>query len=552
MQNVTPGLRKAFIVGNASYDAPLTLKNPVNDAEIIAQVLILLGFEVYFQRNLDIRLFVDAVSRFANNLQGADTGVFYYAGHGAQVNGDNFLVPIGCEPSNSLDLETGAVKLQTLLDTLGNASVTSVFFLDCCRNNPLPRWSAKGIAGRALTPARGLASPTVPNGSFIAFSTMNDAVAEDGEGDNSVFTANLCKLITLPDASISNVMAKVRGAVRAATSDRQIPMEWSTLVEPYVFKVESGRINDHMDSEDEYWTYVKDANSLELLQSFILRFPSGKYRPAAIRKIDELKHIKWKQEAWGNTGKIILVAFIIGTLIVSIAWLQFTIIEDTDLVGGDISLPVDVSTTDEYKTEGYFGYFGCKLACVFTRSCKAFTYDYGTIEKTNAGENKDPSSCYLKNDYESREIKPYHTSGYIWRPRFDTGFRRDNRPDEKQTVKYEYDWDRVYVASTLLNADGTIAPAIAPLSTDPRSEAWQFGSQIKDLVKTVDSVALARRFRHGFTMCQSLCDNLPACTAFTYGAFGKTCKLLSGDVTILQHQDVELQFPAVISGRKIK
>ena len=514
--------------------------------------MIQLGFEVYFEKNLDVRSFVNAVSRFANNLQDTDAGVFYYAGHGAQVNGDNFLIPIGCEPSNSLDLETGAVKLQTLLDTLGNASFTSVFFLDCCRNNPLPRWAAKGVAGRALTLSRGLASPTLPNGSFIAFSTMNDAVAEDGEGDNSVFTANLCKLITPPDTSISNVMAKVRGAVRAATFNRQMPMEWTTLIEPYVFNPKGGPVNDRMDSEDEYWTYVKGAKSLELLQSFILRFPSGKYRPAAIRKIDELKHIRWKQEAWVNTGKVIFTALIVAILIIGVSWFQFTIIGDTDLVGSDIFLPVDVSTTDDYKPDGYFGYVGCKMSCVFSRSCKAFTFDHGAINEANSKKNRVTSSCYLKNDYESREAKPHHTSGYIWRPRLDTGFRRESRPDEKKTVNYTYDWARVYVAPILLNADGTIAPAITPRSTDPRSEAWQFGSKITEIIKTVDSAELTRRFRHGFTICQSLCDKLPACGGFTYGTFGKTCKLLSGDVKILQHQDVVLQFPAVISGRKTK
>lgn len=538
--------RKALIIGNADYAAPLALNNPVNDAEIIAKVLRGLEFEVDCQKNLEIQSFVAAVSRFANSLQGCDAGVFYYAGHGAQVNGDNFLVPIGCEPSNTLDLETGAVKLQTLLDTLGNASVTSIFFLDCCRNNPLPRWAARGVAGRSLTVARGLASPTVPNGSFIAFSTMNDAVAEDGEGANSVFTEKLSEYITSPNASISNVMAKVRGAVRQATSDRQIPMDWSTLIEPYVFHVGEGPIVDQMDSEDEYWSYVKDGNSLELLQSFVLRYPSGKYRGAAIAKIDQLKRLKWKQESWMNVGKLISIALGVFLLILIVSWFQFSIIADGDLVGGDMSLPIDVSSTDPHNSNTYLGYFGCKMACIFSRPCKAFTFDHSIAE-----DGKKTSKCFLKNDYDLAQINRGHTSGYIWRPRFDRDFRKTVRPQKKtKTDKYEYEWDVIFVGGTDLNADGTPAPIAVPILPGHNNERWQFGPTVTQLLPKKDGEALIKRFRHGFTICQALCDRLLACNAFTYSNLYKTCKLISGNPTILMHADVELHFPAVISGRK--
>jgi hypothetical protein len=547
MNQIEKAQRKALVIGNAAYAAPLTLRNPVNDAKIIAKVLVDLSFDVDLQTNLDIQSFVAVVSRFANNLQGSDAGVFYYAGHGAQVNGDNFLVPIGCEPSNTLDLETGAVKLQTLLDALGNASVTSIFFLDCCRNNPLPRWATKGVTGRALTLSPGLASPTIPNGSFIAFSTMNDAVAEDGEGANSVFTEMLSQHITSLNASISNVMATVRGAVRKATSDRQIPMDWSTLTEPYVFNFEKGPIIDRMDSEDEYWTYVKDGNNLELLQSFVLRYPSGKYRSAAIGKIDQLKRLKWKQELWGNTGKIISIVFGVFILAIIVSWFQFTTIEGGDLVGGDMYIPVDVSTTNPNNKNAYFGYFGCKLACIFSRSCKAFTFDHSPT-----GQNKEKGICYLKNDYSLIEANAHHTSGYIWRPLFDRQLRKQARPDEQSnTRKYKYDWDRVYVGGAVLNADGTPAPTIAPISADLKKNDWQFGSQVLNLLEPVASDPLTKRFRHGFMLCQALCDRLQACSAFTYANLKKTCKLLSGAPSILQHGDVELQFSAVISGKKI-
>ena len=501
--------------------------------------MIQLGFEVYFEKNLDVRSFVNAVSRFANNLQDTDAGVFYYAGHGAQVNGDNFLIPIGCEPSNSLDLETGAVKLQTLLDTLGNASFTSVFFLDCCRNNPLPRWAAKGVAGRALTLSRGLASPTLPNGSFIAFSTMNDAVAEDGEGDNSVFTANLCKLITLPDTSISNVMAKVRGAVRAATFNRQMPMEWTTLIEPYVFNLKGGPINDRMDSEDEYWTYVKDAKSLELLQSFILRFPSGKYRPAAIRKIDELKHIKWKQEAWVNTGKIVAIAIAIAFVVLYVSWIQFTVVEKVDLVGADIYTPVDPATTEQVHSS-YFGYFQCKLSCIASRSCVAFTFDRSPKEEDR---NKKRNACYLKNDYSSFQSKgETHTSGYIAKPWFISNFQKET----KLVNDYDYQFSRVYNGKTI-NVDGTSQDKID--HTGIRAQEWQLGKLIAELVKERNIPIKAKKFRHGFTFCKNLCDANLNCCAFSYSSAHKRCKLLQKGATEFKPLDgMQLVFASVIVG----
>ena len=535
--------RKALVIGNAAYKAPLTLRNPVRDAELFAQSLTELGFAVTSKQDVGIDDFVKALSEFVKNLNYADAGVFYYAGHGAQVAGENFLIPVDCDPVNALDLELGAVKLQTLLTTLGNSSVTSVFFLDCCRTNPLPRWAAKGPPGRDLLPANGLAAPVVPNGSFVAFATMNDAVAEDGEGDHSVFSASLSEYIKLPDASISNVMAEVRGAVRKATHDRQIPMDWLTLVKPFVFNRMAGPIRDTgRDREDEYWSYVKDGKSLELLESFQLAFPSGKHREEANKRIDELKRARWSQNLRNRALYGIGLAAAFALFLVMVGWMQFDTIEGKDLIGGDIYLPVDVGLKDVGPVPKTLGAVGCRLACIFTPSCVAFTFD-----KANR-------ACYLKNDFENSDGESKGAinliSGWVGQPLF-TNHPRDEPKDPKI---FKFDYDRLY-DGPVLNADGSQLKYSSPPSGADR----QFGPSIEQLKNNWPKTDGERmrsflgKYSHGFTFCQALCADLEECGGFSYSTLRRSCKLIAGEPKTFELRgDTELTIPGMISGKRKK
>ncbi len=535
MSNLKSGARKALVIGNATYGGALALRNPVRDAELFAEALKKLAFKVDLLIDLDTKAFVDAVARFTSGLADTDVSVFFYAGHGAQVNGFNFLIPVGCEPSTYLQLETEAIKLQTLLDTLGKAAPTSIFFLDCCRNNPLPRRLSDAEGGRAL-PAKGLASPRVPNGSYIAFSTMNDAIAEDGEGPNSIFSDSLSRNIDLQDKSISDIMASVRYEVRTETNGRQIPMDWSTLVRPFIFN-STGRqpspLQTSEEQQEELWGYVRDSNNIDQLESFILRYPTGKYRQSASEKRDHLyrRSIYRKMSNGIKNAAGVIVIFAIGYILLSYS--RFDTHEGYDLVGGDISLPVGSALASTSLTHER-----CKLSCVLTPSCIAYTYD------TN---NK---GCYLKNDYMIRLESSNHISGYIPRPAFANFKKRD-----LSAGAYRIDYERIYTG-TALDTSGKPLGKINLNKEPERTAEWLFGKRIDELKDSPDAQDLAKDYRSGSTFCQALCNRLPTCRAFNYTTLHHRCKLLGDDdppelaVSFGRYRSIKPFFPSVMSGRK--
>lgn len=536
MIDLDSGLRKALVIGNAAYGGALALRNPLRDADLFAESLRRLGFSVDLERNLEVRAFVAAVARFLDDLKNAEVGVFYYAGHGAQVNGHNFLIPIGCEPSTYLELESGAIKLQTLLDAISVVSPTSVFFLDCCRNNPLPRRLSDMGLDRAL-PAKGLASPTVPNGSYIAFSTLNDAVAEDGEGPNSLFTASLSRFIHLEDRSISDVMASVRREVRAGTQGRQIPMDWSTLMEPFVFnsagRREPSPLQTAEEQQEEFWGYVKYSNNIEQIESFILRFPTGKYRQSAIEKRNSLYRTLLYGRALKGFSLAVSLIILFSVGYISVNSVRFRTLENVDLVGGDIDL-----VSEPVFKGAYFGRSGCKLSCILTFRCVAYTYS-----------TADGGSCHLKNDYwiqiSGEDVKG-RTSEYIPRPAFADYKERPLSPNS-----YTINYTRVY-AGVMLDGNGQDLPPKDP--SDPKeTETWLFGPKVRELRDQAGE--FARLYRNDGTFCQALCCRLQQCQAFSYTVAFNRCKLLGHDATEMRlvfdgAKRVQAVFPSVISGVK--
>jgi hypothetical protein len=503
-------IRKALVIGNATYDAPMTLKNPVNDARFLAQALGDLRFDIDLRENLDREGLIAAISEFAKSLEGAEAGVFYFAGHGVQVDGDNFLLPIGCQPTNKIELESGAIKLPTLLDALGNAVPTTIFFLDCCRNNPLPRWLNKT---RGPAPA-GLVAPIVPRGSFVAFATMSDAVAEEGAGRNSPFSETLGELIKAEDKSISDVMTDVRRKVRELTNGKQVPMDWSMLDSPYAFNRKSAALTMRNptpeEREEEFWDLVKDSNSASLLTSFMREFPRSNRFLKATDKLNLLNY----RERWNKIWKTCGYAFF--TLIaLGISWflieyyVRFTYLENTDLEAGDISLP-----TGEFGEKSNYGHFGCKLKCIFTSDCIAYTY----------GTNK---KCYIKNDYIIKQYSKYTQSGYIGRSAF-TGFRkREPLPNPFESLDYA----RIH-SGKIIDASGQ------PLTSEINSVSdLQFGLTIDDLKKTARvNRESFEKYRNPSTICQSLCITIDKCKGFNYSMFQKRCKLFSekmNEVTLI-------------------
>jgi uncharacterized caspase-like protein len=226
--------RVALVIGNSAYQHTAALKNPSNDASDMATALRALNFDVIDGTDLTKDQMEQRIRAFAAKLAGADVGLFFYAGHGLQVDGKNFLAPVDAKLQSDTDLDFEAVELNLVLKQLERNSRISVVFLDACRDNPLASVLAAG--SRSLEIGRGLARIEKAVGMMIAFSTQPGNVALDGEGRNSPFTGALLRHISNEGISINDVMIEVRNDVLKATDGKQVPWENSSLTGQFFFK----------------------------------------------------------------------------------------------------------------------------------------------------------------------------------------------------------------------------------------------------------------------------------------------------------------------------
>jgi uncharacterized caspase-like protein len=224
------GRRVALVVGNSDYRYAGKLANPTNDETDFAKSLRQLGFEVVAGSNLDRHGMDDAIREFGRKLEGADLALFFYAGHGLQVGGKNYLVPVDAKLERVGDLALDAVDIGTVLAQMESQKRVNLVFLDACRDNPLARSLVSSLGTRGIAVGAGLASVQSAIGTMIAYSTQPDNVALDGAGRNSPFTAALLKHIATPNVEIGTIMRRVRADVVAATHERQVPWDSSSLI----------------------------------------------------------------------------------------------------------------------------------------------------------------------------------------------------------------------------------------------------------------------------------------------------------------------------------
>jgi uncharacterized caspase-like protein len=207
------------------------LANPSNDAQLIAARLRLTGFDVELVLDADQKAMKRAISRLGERMaaggRGA-TGLFYYAGHGMQSRGTNYLIPVGASIQREADVDLEAVAADTVLAQMEDAgAATNILILDACRNTPLHR--------RFRSATRGLARMEAPNGSFISYSTAPGGVAVDGDGGNSPFALALSTELTRPGQPIEIAFRNVRRSVLTATNGEQTPWDSSSLIDSFVF-----------------------------------------------------------------------------------------------------------------------------------------------------------------------------------------------------------------------------------------------------------------------------------------------------------------------------
>ncbi len=280
--------RVALIIGNGSYpDAPLI--NPVNDARAVGQLFTQAGFTVDSRLDANRVDMMAAIERFSAAAKRSETKlvVFYYAGHGAQLDWRNYLLPVDAQVSKQEHIKQRCVDLGVLLGQLSAAKdKTFIVILDACRNNPF---------GAAYRPERqGLSQFDAPVGSLLAYATAPGSVASDGEGDNGLYTGNLVRELNNRGTRIEDALKRVRLNVRLASQGQQIPWETTSLEsEVFIFdssrkKLSESELEKLVEADVTEWTRIKSSRKLDDWVSYLRNFPNGRFAEIAQMRLNRL------------------------------------------------------------------------------------------------------------------------------------------------------------------------------------------------------------------------------------------------------------------------
>ncbi len=277
--------RIALVIGNGAYgSAPLA--NPVNDARDMAESLRRCGFAVTRLENATRDQMATALRDFGDQLLRGGVGLFYYAGHGMQVQGRNYLIPVNADiqredevPYQALDAEAVLAKMETARNRL------NIVILDACRNNPFGRSSRSG--------AQGLAQMDAPKGTFIAFATAPGRVASDGTGRNGLYTRHLLANLSAPGLKLEDLFKRVRTGVLKDSAEQQMPWDSSSLIGDFFFRPSTGQVPESAATgaaalELAFWNSVKDSNRAADFEAYLNRFPSGTFAELARNRLSAM------------------------------------------------------------------------------------------------------------------------------------------------------------------------------------------------------------------------------------------------------------------------
>ena len=324
--------RVALVIGNATYVNTPALRNPRNDATDMAAVLKGLGFDVLLGLDLDQQQFAVTVDRFARQLEDADVALFFYAGHGLQINGKNYLVSVNARLTSEFLMSSETIELDAIVNLMESRVPINLVFLDACRDNPLADNLRKNLTAmkRSASLGRGLAriDPTRRD-TLVAFAAAPGQEAADGEARNSPFTSALLKYLPKPNLEVSVMLKFVAAEVGQATHNMQRPQQLSDMTRTFYFANASadgsfkyemaaqqdkpaaapsaGRnagITNEGDRELEiaFWTSAQAANDCEAMRAYQTRFPRGAFIALAAiaeRRLCPSRHVTVLEAAPG-------------------------------------------------------------------------------------------------------------------------------------------------------------------------------------------------------------------------------------------------------------
>ncbi|MBN9498188.1 MAG: caspase family protein [Alphaproteobacteria bacterium] len=272
----------ALVIGNSNYaDAPL--RNPANDAREMAKSLRARGFDVLLKENVTKAQFSDAVADFGEKLAEGDTALFFYAGHGMQVQGRNYLVPVDARITSEQRVRLETLDVEAVLDQMAAAKArVSMVILDACRNNPFER--------RFRSTGGGLAQINAPEGTLIAYATAPGKVAADGEGSNGLYTQALLRALNEPGLKVEEVFKQVRIDVARASGGAQVPWEASSLTGDFFFQPPQAGAAPAapVDRETLFWDSIRTSNNPAEMRAYLDAYPAGTFASIARERMAAL------------------------------------------------------------------------------------------------------------------------------------------------------------------------------------------------------------------------------------------------------------------------
>lgn len=309
--------RVALVIGQSAYKSVAPLPNPLNDAKMMADLLKAAGFDVTTAQDLSQNQMRQTIGDFAAKIasKGPDTvALVFYAGHGLQIDGENFLVPVDVTLEREADVPLQAVRLNDMMNTLMSVPTKArIVLLDACRNDPFDAVNKTAGRGLALVDTKAGAP-----GSFISFGTSPGALAEDGSGSNSPYTSALLNAALEPGLPIEVAFKRVRVAVNQATEGRQIPWESSSLTNEFFFfpgkggpggKPASGRTTAEWRKQlqgkpaQQAYELAVTEDSIEAYEAFVALFSDPPFGPRVRAILDRRREmVAWSIAVNTNTA----------------------------------------------------------------------------------------------------------------------------------------------------------------------------------------------------------------------------------------------------------
>ncbi len=289
--------RVALVIGNGDYVHSKSLPNPVNDANDVANSLKRLGFSVTSVLDGTYNDIRQGIRSFNVQVQGADIGLIYYAGHGMELGGENWLIPVDADLKTDVDVANEAISLKTIMQSVSRATELGLVILDACRDNPLAAKMARSKLTRSVE--RGFARVEPTTNVLVAYAAKDGTTAQDGDGRNSPYTAALLRNLERPGLEVGHVFRNVRDEVMASSNREQQPFVYGSLSSKPIYLHEdvpssapsaAPQVLVKLKAEDEtIWATIKESTDSQLLQQFLTKFPDSSHDAEARDRIAGLQ-----------------------------------------------------------------------------------------------------------------------------------------------------------------------------------------------------------------------------------------------------------------------